>query len=38
MKNFILVKFAAGSKEPLAHRHILLQQFEVLGLHFVFFS
>lgn len=35
MKDFISVKFAAGSEEPLAHLHILLQQFEGLGSYFV---
>lgn len=37
MKNFTLVKFASGSEEPLACVHILLRQFEVLGLYFVGF-
>lgn len=34
-KEFTLVTFAVGGEESLAHLHILLQQFEISGLHFV---
>lgn len=37
MKDFTSVKFEAGREDPLAHLHILLQQFEGLGSYFVGF-